>query len=128
MTWENKKQIRCKECNTIFYAYELPNSCRLCLKKNSFEWVELMTWEKEFDKKIKQRWSNAIYGETEMNEVKSFIKKTLKEQRSGIVEIIEGIEYKCSCGCNFKDGCLCINDRKAVNKAKLDIIIKIKEL
>jgi len=43
-----------------------------------------------------------------------------KELAKSIIEEFEikELESKCTCGCEFKDGCLCLQDRDGFNKCK----------
>ncbi len=43
-----------------------------------------------------------------------------------VIEIARG-ESKCTCGCDFKDGCLCIQNRNGYNKKCQEILNKAKE-
>ena len=41
-------------------------------------------------------------------------------------EMIESIEAKCTCGCNFSDACLCWERREGVELTKKDLLKKLK--
>lgn len=46
----------------------------------------------------------------------------------GVVEMVEGKNSKCTCSCEFGDGCLCKQVREGYEQAKSDITTELKTL
>ena len=65
-------------------------------------------------------------------EMKSFVAKEIDLALASQLEELEGkiekLRSECTCGCNFKDGCLCKEEKRGFDKCKVQVKSIIKEI
>jgi len=49
----------------------------------------------------------------------------IKKQKKEFLEIIKTGKSKCACGLDFKDGCLCLQERAGYNKLRQEMLDKL---
>ena len=61
--------------------------------------------------------------------IKKFISCLLSSHRAEIIKMVIGMAgtFKCHCGCDFGDGCLCKEEARGYEKALTDVLLALEK-
>lgn len=94
-------------------------------------------WKKEFKEEFGafaimgpagRIYNGAFANEARLKPVIEYIDSLLASQLEELDGKIEKLRSECTCGCNFKDGCLCKEEKRGFDKCKVQVKSIIKEI